>query len=190
VNLGKQVEENTSAELLSGLMPTIYEIKKQTTSTCRLELNKNSTLLDSAKALFSNFFCYLRFGLRKYYTLNKRYDLTYKDYVMHVASYYDFKKLPPYVGLYERYLSQKIDLVKRKKSGENDLKLLDTIKLNSDLREILCKDYLIGTIGTKNAEKSTFVEMITGRRVETRGVDHVTKVYISNSNKIAPTLFF
>jgi len=179
VNLGKQVEENTSAELLPSLMPTIYEIKKQTASMCRIELNKNSSLLDTAWAFFSDYFSYLRFGFRKYYTLNKSYDLMYKNYVMQVAkevsSYDEFKKLPPYVGLYERYLSQQIDMVKRKRSGENDLKLLDTVNLNSDLREILCKDYLIGTIGTKNAGKSTFVEMITGRHVETRGVDQVTK---------------
>lgn len=179
VNLGKQVEENTAAELLPSLMPTIYEIKKQTASMCRIELNKNSSLLDTAWAFFSDYFSYLRFGFRKYYTLNKSYDLMYKNYVMQVAkevsSYDEFKKLPPYVGLYERYLSQQIDMVKRKRSGENDLKLLDTVNLNSDLREILCKDYLIGTIGTKNAGKSTFVEMITGRHVETRGVDQVTK---------------
>ena len=68
-----------------------------------------------------------------------------------------------------------MDNVKRNRSGENELKLLNTIKLNSDLREILCNDYLIGTIGTKNAGKSTFVEMMTGRRVESRGVDQVTK---------------
>ena len=47
-------------------------------------------------------------------------------------------------------------------------------QLNSQIRDILCKNNIIGSIGIKKSGKSTFVKLISNQNVPTSAMDATT----------------
>ena len=163
---------------LYNLIPTIFELKrKQADNYKRFSfynlVKKNIKFVAETPVVLFLAFEYsipLMIGINaillpacliNFYTLEEKYRE-----LLYFFSGIDKNSVLPYLGYLEKNVSEEASI-----PDPLYRKLVKNISLNYRLRELLCETHLVGAIGKKKSGKSTFVELITGQKANSRATE-------------------
>ena len=160
-------EENCLKKLLLDIMPTCYELVKKQEKSSLVDYYaykyKTSSVIKSLIMTIGFPVTIPNYIYLKYLSKNDfdSYNRTLASYIYSISnSSYSRIKQPSikYLGCMERAI---VEAIKASTYEDNqDDKILQTIKLNREIRDIFCADFQFGVIGKKKCGKSTFVQTI------------------------------
>ncbi|CAF1042038.1 unnamed protein product [Brachionus calyciflorus] len=157
--LKKSIDSYTSSQLVEKIFPTVYELKNKFCSTF---IRKN--WFKSVYRSIGQLDLYTLSYLLGYYFKSKDINDAYKvclNQIIKNNGLEDKSYELPYLGYIEQLIIKNLRI--NDKSSDEENRLLNTIVLNRQMRDILCENYFFGVIGTKKTGKSTFSELLTNQ---------------------------
>jgi hypothetical protein len=147
-------------------LPTCYLIKKELSTF--FEWDRKISPLNNIVNIVTKFF---------YFPTKYSRPATDEGYIVTLKGFdVSFKDCMPYAGSYEREIFKQANLNKIQNS-----KILRTIKLNRQIRDLLSQGCIIGLVGQKKCGKSSFIDkFIPGANVKGNSNEATTKISIHN----------